>query len=187
MIPLRTVPQKELQSGPIPFGKHRTCQRVTNLLEFVAKQVPCQSGLYLNHEPNVRTLLLDFRMKASRMRLTVPFAIPIQLLLSADLRQLKTEKLENNLHLCGESWLTSLNFSFPMEMTTVHLSPQRSTLAHISSASKAEEMELENQCSNLLRLEAGKLLPWLHLSCLSLVFLLMCCNTFSLKPTGPNV
>ena len=118
------------------------------------------------------------------MRLTVPFATPKQLLLSKNLRQLKTEKLENNLHLCRESWLTSLKFSFLIEMTKVHLSSQRSTLAHISSASKIEKMELENQCSNLLLLEADKLLPLLHLSCLSLVFLLMCCNTFSLKPTG---
>ena len=36
------------------------------------------------------------------MRLTVPFATPKQLLLFANLRQLKTEKLENNLHLWRE-------------------------------------------------------------------------------------
>ena len=45
-------------------------------------------------------------------------------------------------------------------------------------------MELKNHWSNLLLFEADKLLPLLHLSCLSLVFLLMCNNTFSLKPTG---
>ena len=78
-----------------------------------------------------------------------------------------------------------LEFSSLKEMTKVHLSSQRSTLAHISSASKIEEMELENQCSNLLLLQADKLLPLLHLSCLSLVFFLMCYNTFSLTPTGP--
>ena len=110
-------------------------------------------------------LLSDIKIMASLMRLTVPFATPKQLLLSANLRQLKTDKLENNLHLCGESWLTSLKFSSLIEMTKVHLSSQRSTLAHISSASKIEEMELENQCSNLLLLEAGKLLHLLHLSC----------------------
>ena len=43
---------------------------------------------------------------------------------------------------------------------------------------------LENRCSNLLFLEADKHLPLLHLSCLFLVFLLKCCNVFSLKPTG---
>ena len=57
----------------------------------------------------------------------------------------------------------------------VHSSSQRSLLAHMSSALKIEETELENKCSNLLLLEAGKLLPLLHLSCLSLLFLLMCC------------
>ena len=121
---------------------------------------------------------------ASPLRLTVPFATSEQLSLSANLKQLKTEKLENNLHLFGESWLVSSKFSSVKDTTKVHSSSQRSTLAHISSASKIEEMELENRCSNLLLLEAGKLLPLLHLSCLSLVFLLMCCNTFSLKPTG---
>ena len=67
-------------------------------------------------------------------------------------------------------------------MTKVHSSSQHSTLARISPASKIEEMELENQCSNLLRLVADKSLLLFHLSCLSLVFLLKCCNVFSIKP-----
>ena len=46
-----------------------------------------------------------------------------------------------------------------MEMTKVHLSSQRSMLAHMSSASKVEETELENRCSNLLLLEVDKHLP----------------------------
>ena len=33
---------KELPNGSIPFGKSPICWRVTNLLEFIAKQVPCQ-------------------------------------------------------------------------------------------------------------------------------------------------
>ena len=33
-----------------------------NLSEFIAKQVPCQSGLFLKHEANAKTLLLDLRM-----------------------------------------------------------------------------------------------------------------------------
>ena len=86
---------------------------------------------------------------------------------------------------CGESWLTSSKFSSLMEMTKVHSSSQRSTLARMSSASKIEEMEFANRCSNLLLLKAGKHLPLFHLSCLSLVFLLMCCNVLSLKPTRP--
>ena len=84
-----------------------------------------------------------------------------------------------------ESWLTNSKFSALIEMTKMHSSSQRSTLARMSSASKIEETELENRCSNMPLLEAGKKLPLLHLSCLSLVFLLMCCNVFSLKPTRP--
>ena len=176
---------KGLQSGSMLSVKKPTCLPTEGQLQFTAKQVPRRSSLYLNHEPNVKIVLSDIKIVASPMRLTVPFATPEQLVLSANLRQLKTERLANNLHLCGESCLTSLKFSSLREMTKVHLSSQRSTLAHISSASKIEEMELENQCSNLLLLEAGKLLHLLHLSCLSLVFLLIYYNTFSLKPTSP--
>ena len=71
-----------------------------------------------------------------------------------------------------------------MEMTKVYSSSLRSILAHKSSASKIAETELENRFSNLLRLEADKLLLMLHLICLFLVFLLKCCNGFSLKLTG---
>ena len=157
-----------------------TCQPTTNLSEFIAKQVLCRSGLFLKHEPNVKTLLLDIKMMVSPMQLTVPSAAPIQISLSANPNQLKTERLENNLRLCGENCLTNSKFSSLMEMTKVHSSSQRQTLAHMSSASK----DLENRCSNLLLLEADKLLHLLHLSCLFLVFLLKCCNVFSLKPTG---
>ena len=38
----------------------------------------------------------------------------------------------------------------------MHSSSQRSMLAHMSSASKIEETELENWCSNLPHLEADK-------------------------------
>ena len=65
----------------------------------------------------------------------------------------------------------------------VHLSSQRSTPAHKSSALKIEETGLENLCSNLPPLEVDKHLPLLHLTCVFLVFLLKCCNVFSLKPT----
>ena len=36
--------------------------RVTNLAEFIAKQIPCQSGLFLTHEANVKTLFLEIKM-----------------------------------------------------------------------------------------------------------------------------
>ena len=175
---------KGLQSGSIPFGKSPICWRVTNLSEFIAKQVPCQSGLFSKHEANAKTLLLDIRMMVFLMQLTVPSAAPTQLSQCVNPDQLKTERLENNLRRCGESWLTNLMFTFLMEMTKVFLSSQRSMLAHKSSVSKIAETELENRFSNLLRLVADKRLPLLHLICLFLVFRLRCYNGFSLKPTG---
>ena len=67
---------KQLRSGSIPFGKSLICWHVTNLLGFIAKQVPCQSGLFLKHEANVKTLLFDIRMMVFLMQLTVPSAAP---------------------------------------------------------------------------------------------------------------
>ena len=84
---------KGLQSGSIPVGKNPICQHTTNLSEFIAKQVLCRSGLYLKHEPNVKTLLLDIKMMVSPMQLTVPSAAPIQISLSANPNQLKTVRL----------------------------------------------------------------------------------------------
>ena len=67
---------KSLQSGSILSVKKPTCLPTTGLLQLIVKQVLCRSGLYLKHEPNVKTLLLDIKMMASPVRLTVPFATP---------------------------------------------------------------------------------------------------------------
>ena len=53
---------KGLPSGSIPFGKNPICSLATNLSEFIAKQVPCQSGLFLEHEAIAKTLLLEKRL-----------------------------------------------------------------------------------------------------------------------------
>ena len=58
-------------------------------------------------------------------------------------------------------------------------------LAHKSSASKIAETGSENRFSNLLLLEADKHLPFLHLTCVFLVFLVNCYNGSSLKPVRP--
>ena len=83
-----------------------------------------------------------------------------------------------------KEWADQLKVIFLMQMTKVYSSSPRSIPAHKSSASKIAETELEIQYSNLLHLVADKRLCLLHLICLSLVFLLMCCNGFSLKSTG---
>ena len=69
-----------------------------------------------------------------------------------------------------------LKLSSLMEMTKVPLLSQRSTPAHKSSASRIEETALENLCSNLPLLEAHSCLHLLHLTCVFLVFLMVCCN-----------
>ena len=139
----------------------------------------------MKHEPNVKTLLLDIEMMVPHMQLTVLSAASIQLSLSTNTNQLKTERLENNLRLCEENWLTNSKFSSLIEMTKVHSSSWRSMLVYLSSALKIEDMELENQCSNLHILEADKCLPLLHQTCVFLVFLVKCCNGLSLKPRRP--
>ena len=103
-----------------------------------------------------------------------------QLLLSANPNPLRRTGWKTN---CAfvESCLTSSKFSSLIEMTKVHSSSKCSTLVHMSSASNMEETALENLYSNWLLLETDKHLPFLPLSCLSLVFILMCCNVFSLS------
>ena len=50
-----------------------TYQTVTNLSEYIAKQVPCRSDSYSKQKPNVRTLCPDIRMMVSTLRLIVHF------------------------------------------------------------------------------------------------------------------
>ena len=142
-----------LPSGSITFGKNPTCQPTTDLLQFIVKQVPRQSGLYLKHEPNVRTLLLDIFLYA----INSPFHCTNTSIIVRQSKSIEDREIGNNLHICGESWLTSSNFSSLMEMTKVHSSSQRLTLARKSSASKIEEVELASRCWNLFFLEADKL------------------------------
>ena len=77
-----------LQRGSILSVKKPTCLPTIGLLQFIVKQVPCRSGLYMNHEPNVKILFSDVKIMASPMRLTVPFATSKQLVTSS--RQSKT-------------------------------------------------------------------------------------------------
>ena len=93
---------KELHSGSIPFGKSLVCWHVTNLLEFIAKQAPCQSDLFLRQEANLRTLLSVIKMMVFLMQSTVPSAAPILLSQCVNPDQLKIERSENNLFRYGK-------------------------------------------------------------------------------------
>ena len=154
-------------------------------------RIHCKAGsvsvrLVLKHKPDVKTLLLDIRMMVSPMELTVPSAAPVQLSLSANPDHLKTETSVNNLRPCGEDYQISSEFSSLMEMTKVHLSSQRSKTRSQVLSIKDRRNGIGKLCSNVSPLKADKLLLWSHLICLFLVFLLMCCNGFSLKPSRPK-
>ena len=86
MMSMREVPScygshannttKGLRSGSIIFAKNPICRLATNLSELIARQFLCQTDLFLEHEVNVKTLLLDRKTMVFLMRLTVLFAIP---------------------------------------------------------------------------------------------------------------
>ena len=64
---------KGLRSGLIIFVKNPTCQPTVDLLQFIVKQVPCRSGLYLKHEANVMTLLVDIKIDGIPYEIDSPF------------------------------------------------------------------------------------------------------------------
>ena len=150
-------------------------------------RIHCKAGSVSvrKHEANVRTLWPEKEMMVSPMKLKVLSETPKQLSRSANPSHLKTRRSENNLRLCGTCWQNSSKFSSLKVMAQVPSLFLRSTPVHKFSASRIEETALENRCSNLPLLEADSCLLLLHLTCVFLVFLVKCCNGFSLKPTRP--
>ena len=162
-------------------GQHASFQQICQIS--LQSRFCVGQACNLKHEPSVKTVA-RYKDDGNPFAIKSPFCCANYKSLSANPNQLKTERSENNLRLCGENWLTILKFSSLMDMTKVYSSSQRSMLTHNSSASKVEESELENRCSNLLRLEVDSCLPLFYLICVFLVFLLKCCNGFSIKLTG---
>ena len=122
-------------------------------------------------------------MMVSHFQLVVPCAAPKQLSRFVNPNQLKTGRSESNLRPCGECWPNSSTFSSLKEMAQVPSLFLRSTPVHKFLASRIEETAWENLCSNLPLLEAHSCLHLLHQTCVFLVFLMVCCNGFCLKPT----
>ena len=147
---------KGLRSGSIIFGKNPTCHHTTNLSELIAK-----SARLVFETAKCQDFVARCKDDGIPYAIDSPSAASIQLSLSANPNQLKTERLENNLRLSVENWQISSKVSSLMEMTKVHVSSQRSTLAHMSSAKKIEGMG--NLCSNLPLLEVDSCLPLFHL------------------------
>ena len=174
---------KGLRFGSIIFGKfnmpsyNKTCQNSLQSM-FCVGQTRIRNKSQMSR-------LCGAISRRCHTKLTVPSAAPKQLLRCVNPNQWKTGRSGSNLRLCGENWPISSTFSSLMEMTKVHLSSQCLTPAHKSSALKIEDTVSENLCSNLPPLEVDKHLPLFHLICLFLVFLLKCCNGFSLKPAQP--
>ena len=107
-----------------------------NLSELIAKQVPCQPGLYSKQEPSVRTLWPDIKMMVSLTKLIVLFAKAEPISLSASPSHLKTRKLENN-------------FAPPQRLLE-HFPEGDDAGAFIVPALDARsQVVLENLCSNL--------------------------------------
>ena len=182
---LLTVPMWTIPHWDCSVWENQTFQCSKNPSEFIAKQVPCRPDSYSKQEASVRTLWPYVKMMVCPMKLTVLSAAPKQLSRYANPNHLKTERSGSNLRLCGECWPNSSKFSSLMEMTKVHLLPQRSMLVHKFSASEVEETELENLCSNLHLLEVVSCSLLLHLTCVFLVFLVKCCDGSPLKPALP--
>ena len=84
-----------LRIGSIIFGKSPTYQPVTNLSEYIAKQVPCQTDSYSKQEPHVRTLWPGIRMTVTLTRWIVPFAKAQPISQSASPSHSKTKKSGN--------------------------------------------------------------------------------------------
>ena len=87
----------ECPLGSKSSGQRPTHQLSTSLSEFIAKQVPYPLGLYLKQELSVKTLWHDTKMMVFPTKLTVHFAIPVPISLSASPSHLRIEKLEGGL------------------------------------------------------------------------------------------
>ena len=173
---------KGLPSGSIPSGKNPTCQHHNKLVRISLQSRFRVGQALLKHEQNVKTLLLDIKMMVFPLQLTVPYAAPVQLSQCVNPDQLKTERSENNLRLCGENWLNQLKVLFPDRDDEGACSiPALDTGSPILSI---KDRRNGIGFSNLPRLVADKRLLLLHLICLFLVFRLKCCNGFFLKLTG---
>ena len=136
-----------LRIESITFGKSQIYQPITNPLEFIAKQVPCQPGSYSKQEPSIKTLWPDIEMMVSPMKLTVLSATPKQVSRSANPSHLETGKSENNLRLCGKCWQNSSKFSSLKVMAQVPLLSLHSTPVHKFSASRIEETAFCSCCT----------------------------------------
>ena len=150
----------ELRSGSILFGKGPTYQPTINLSQFIARQAPCQAGLYLKQEPNVKTLLPDIK---------IPFAASKQLSRSANPKPLKTGRSESNLRLCGECWQINSKILFPDgddEGALIVPCARRSLTNPQHEGSKKWCWKTSVQTCTLL--EADSCLLLLHLTCVFL-------------------
>ena len=115
------------------------------------------------------------------MQLTVPSAVSQQLLLSAKPNYLKTERLENNLHLCGGELADQLEILFPnRDDEGVFIIPALDTRSHVLSI-KDRRNGIGKPVFKLASLGSGQTFTLVAPD----LSLLTCCTVVSLKPTRP--
>ena len=142
----------------------------------------CPQGLSLKQELSVKNLWPDTWRMVSHMRLIVHFVTPVPISQSASPSQLRIEKLEDALHLCGKLWPQnsrrfSLNEMLKIFSLSLHL-----MYVHKSSAFWMAGTERESQFLNLHYSDTNIRLILLLLTCAFLAFLTMYCDKSFVKP-----
>ena len=118
----------ELRIGSTTFGKNQTFQSITNLSEFIAKQVPCRPDSYSKQEPNVRTFVAGYKDDGIPYEFNIPFCCAKTAISVRQSKSLEDREIGKQFAPFVESFGRTA-----MEMTKVHLSSQRSTPAQVLS------------------------------------------------------
>ena len=164
---------KGLQSGSIHFGKNPICWRVTNMSEFIAKQVPCRSDLFLKHEANAKTLLLDLRMMVFPYEIDSPFCSAKTTITVRQSRSIEDREIGKQFAPLWKVLAEQLKVLFPDEDDEgVFVVPALDTRSQVLSIEDRRKRSWKTSVQTRTFLEVDKHLHLLHLICVFLVFLL---------------
>ena len=159
---------KELPSGSIPFLDESSMQAFHKPVRNHCKAVSVSVRLVSETRAKSQHFVVREKDDGFSDAIDSPFCCTKTNIIVRQSKSIEDRRIRKTIfRRCVEKRLTSSKFSSLMEMTKVHSSSLRWTLARKSSASKIAETELENRCKHLLLL---------HLTCVFLVFLVKCCN-----------
>ena len=139
---------REIRNGSILFGKGPTYLPTKNPVT-----IHCKAGsmsVRLVFETRGKCQEFFARYKDDGIPYKIDFCSVKTTITCRQSRSIEDREIGKQFARC---WQINSKFSSLMEMTKVHLSSQRLTPAHKSSAFKIEETGLENLCSNLPPLE----------------------------------